>query len=407
MCQLSNQMKIVHIEDFFLPSSGYQINLLSKLQVQHGHDVTIVASQLDKVPTHYTSFFGKDPAKDRKFTEQTGVKIVRVPILAFYSGRSIYYPSIFKIVDALKPDVLFIHGEDTLIGMQYIRRYHKLTYPLILDCHMVEVASINRFRKLFRLFFRNFIASIIIKNDIPLIRVVDVDYLEKCLGIPLEKTTYLPLGTDTELFKPDSEARRKFRAAHGIDEDAFVVMYAGKLDKFKKGLFLAEAIKEPFRTRSGKGLVFLIVGNTESDYGNRVEALFSQSVNRIIRLPTQDYIDLAPFYQAADLAVFPAQCSLSFYDVQACGIPVLLERIELNEQRTQHGNGFTFNPGDVGDFRSKILYCADMPERDWGKMRTNSQEYVLEGFNFPPIAAKITEIMAHEVRRFHDRKNTS
>ncbi|MEO6995215.1 MAG: glycosyltransferase family 4 protein, partial [Lacunisphaera sp.] len=196
-------MHFVHIEDFFLPSAGYQINLLSKLQVQQGHEVTIVTSELDKVPTYYTNFFGKEPSKDAKFTEQTGVKIVRVAILGFYSGRSIYYPSIFKIVDSLQPDVLFVHGEDTLIGMQYIRRYHKLKYPMVLDCHMVEVASINRFRKIYRIFYRNFIAPIIIKNDIPLIRVMDTDYVEQCLGIPLSKTVYLSLGTDTSHFQPN------------------------------------------------------------------------------------------------------------------------------------------------------------------------------------------------------------
>ncbi|MEO6994133.1 MAG: glycosyltransferase, partial [Lacunisphaera sp.] len=179
-----------------------------------------------------------------------------------------------------------------------------------------------------------------------------------------------------------------------------VVMYAGKLDKFKNGLLLAEAIKDEFQTQSGKRLVFLIIGNTEDLYGQKVEAVFAQSRNKIIRLPTQDYIDLAPLYQAADLAVFPAQCSLSFYDVQSCGIPVLLERIDLNEKRIRHANGFTFNPGDIGDLRAKIVHCADLPGDEFEKLRSNSHRHVLENFNFTPIAAKITEIMVDEVQRF-------
>jgi glycosyltransferase involved in cell wall biosynthesis len=134
-----------------------------------------------------------------------------------------------------------------------------------------------------------------------------------------------------------------------------------------------------------------------------VEALFSQSANNIIRLPTQDYIDLAAIYQSADLAVFPAQCSMSFYDVQACGVPVLLERIEVNVSRTRHGNGLTFNPGDVTDLRNKIMQFAEMDRADAAAFSCNSRRFVMENYDFAPIAKKITEIMEIEVQRFRGR----
>src|SRR5699024_1833755 len=104
--------------------------------------------------------------------------------------------------------------------------------------------------------------------------------------------------------------------ANSIAEDAFVILYAGKLDESKGGKLLAEALREPLKT--DRAVVFLVVGNTSGSYGAEVETLFQTSKNRVLRFPTQRYADLAPFYQAADLAVFPRQCSLSFYDVQAC-----------------------------------------------------------------------------------------
>jgi len=59
----------------------------------------------------------------------------------------------------------------------------------------------------------------------------------------------------------------------------------------------------------------LVVGNSpDSEYGNLVEDTFRRSENRVIRFPTQKYTELPRFYQVADLAVFPKQCSLSFYD---------------------------------------------------------------------------------------------
>jgi hypothetical protein len=76
-------MRIVHIEDFVHPDTGYQVNLLSRLQVRQGHEVFVVTGELDKVPTVYTQFFGKDniEERDRRFHETTGVRIIRGPLL--------------------------------------------------------------------------------------------------------------------------------------------------------------------------------------------------------------------------------------------------------------------------------------------------------------------------------------
>lgn len=45
-------MKILHWDEMFHPSFGYQINVLTKFQVAQGHDVTIFSS--DKIEEHPT-----------------------------------------------------------------------------------------------------------------------------------------------------------------------------------------------------------------------------------------------------------------------------------------------------------------------------------------------------------------
>ena len=101
-------MHFVHIEDFFHPDAGYQLNVLSRLQVKQGHSVTVITSELEKMPSYLTSFFGKEniQKRDEVFYHLTGVKIIRMPLLGYYSGRSIYHPKIFKTVNSLSPDVL-------------------------------------------------------------------------------------------------------------------------------------------------------------------------------------------------------------------------------------------------------------------------------------------------------------
>ena len=74
-------MRIVEIEDFFHPDAGYQINVLSKVLVEHGNEVIIVTvDNMEIFPKSLTDFFGiKDvDSRDRWYEKTFNVKIVRV-----------------------------------------------------------------------------------------------------------------------------------------------------------------------------------------------------------------------------------------------------------------------------------------------------------------------------------------
>ena len=116
-----------------------------------GHEVYIVTSELDKIPDSLASFFGKADIqqRDKEFYENTGVRIIRIPLFAYISGRAIFKSSIFKCVDDLAPDVLYVHGNDSYIGIRYTLKLGKLKYPVIFDNHMLDMASTNKFNKLF------------------------------------------------------------------------------------------------------------------------------------------------------------------------------------------------------------------------------------------------------------------
>ncbi|MDG4655236.1 glycosyltransferase family 4 protein, partial [Chryseobacterium arthrosphaerae] len=388
-------MRFVHVEDFVHPNAGYQINLLTRLQVQQGHEVIIVAGELDKIPVFLTSFFGKDniEEKDRKFEEETGVKIIRHPLYAYYSGRAIYKPGLHKLIKSLNPDVLFIHNEDTVMGMKLLWDYKKMNVPYVLDCHMLEMASENRFRDFFRLFYRKFVTPVILKNNIPLIRVVDTDFVQKHYNIPLSKTKLLSFGTDTDFYKPDSKIKEAFRKELGIDNTDFVVIYAGKMDPAKGGEFLAESLKEKIKLE-GKNLKFIIIGNPPKDeYGEKVEKLFSQSENNIIRFPTQTYFDLAKFYQIADIAIFPKQCSMSYFEVQSCELPVVLEENEINNLRVSDKKGLLFPQSSISEFRSSIEQFGNMPKEEFEIYKRNARKNIVDNYNFVPIAQQFTDIM--------------
>ncbi len=399
-------MRIVHIEDFFHPDAGYQVNILSKYQAQQGHSVVVVTAAMDKMPATLTSFFKTDSIEtiDREFSLRTGIEIVRIPLITYISGRAIYHSKIFRIVDSLSPDILYVHGNDTYIGARYILRAKRLEYPVISDNHMLDMASDNPFNTLFRYFYKKFITSTILKRDIRIIRVVDDPYIEKRLGIPLNKSILMPLGTDIDLFKPDDHIRKSFRVEYSIDSDDFVVIYAGKLDEAKGGLFYARAIKEKLLSQS-RNIVFVVIGNIVGSKSDEIALLLKESGNRILRFPTQKYNALARFYQMSDLAVFPQQCSLSFFDVQACGLPVLAEDNIINLQRVSNQNGFTFRKGDIDDLRNLILKCAEMESSKFNCLKLNSENFILTNYNYKTVAKKYTKVMENEVSKFNTSRN--
>ena len=396
-------MKIVNVEDFFHPDAGYQINILPKYLSKMGHEMTIITSEMDKIPDGLTTFFGREhiEEKDKKYVNENEVKIIRLPIKAFLSGRAVFTSQLFQTISDEKPDIVYIHGNDTLTGMWYLMQYKKLGYPLVMDSHMLEMASVNRFNKFFRWFYKHFFTPIIIKNHIPVIRTQNDHYVEKCLGIPMAQAPWISYGSDTVLFHPDKEVKKSFRLEHGISEDDFVVVYTGKLDEAKGGKLLAQAFREKFRT--DRKVVLLVVGKTSGEYGKEVEKIFSESENRIIRFPTQKYCDLARFYQAADLSVFAKQCSLSFYDAQACGLPVLSEDNNINVDRCSHGNGWNFKAGDVGDFREKVEAAANMDLDEYSKVSNCAYRFIIDHYNYEDKAREYEEIILKEYQKHKDR----
>ena len=390
-------MKILHIDETFHPAYGYQANPLAKFQQKQGNDV-YVATPIKKYLYPVYKDFGDDGSgleeQDRQYMESTGVRIIRVPAKGYIMGRLNYGKEIFEVVEQVKPDVLFVHCVETLTAMRFLwKRPH---YPMMFDSHMLSMASHNRLAKAYEFVYRNVFSRIIKYNHYYVIRTQDDDYVNTHLGIPEELTPFISFGTDTILFSPSDEVRRKFREENGIAQDEFVVVYTGKLIENKGGKLLAET----FRNRFSMPVTLLCVGKPLNDeYGKEVQKIFDESENRIIMFPTQNYLNLAQFYQAADLSVFPKQCSMSFYDAQACGLPVLSEDNNINVDRCGHQNGDNFVAGSAEDFRMKIMRFALMGKDEREQYRRNSRQFVEAGYDYADIARQYTDYLRKSIEQ--------
>ena len=397
-------MRIVHFDQMFHPEFGDQINILPKYQVKQGHEVYIITGKNDVPHPRFQSFADNTNMddKDRRFEATTGVKIIRVDIKRFVSGRAIYKKGHKKIIDNLNPDILFCHFNDTVVGMYYTWISNKLDYPVIFDSHMLEMASKNPLNKVFRMFYRVAMTPIIKKNKLKVIRTQDDDYVNRHLGIPKELTPFISFGSDTSIFYPNNDVKSNFRRENDIQDDDFVVVYTGKFSEDKGGKILAEAFRNKFETN--KNIVLVAVGNIKSEYEKEVERIFKKSDNKILRFPTQKYVDLPRFYQASDLCVFPKQCSLSFYDAQACGLPVIAEDNNINIDRLNHKNGLVYNTNDIDDLRNKINQFAEMNKEEYNTISQNAYNFVKESYDYKYIAEQYTKVLIDEYNRFNGKE---
>ena len=388
-------MKIVYVDETFHPAYGYQSNPLAKFQKRQGHDVTIITVSKDQLYPSFTNFGATAETideDDRIYTENTGVKIIRVKTKGYFMHRAVLSPEVFRKVRTEKPDVVFVHCVETLTSMRFL--VHRKEWPLMFDSHMLTMASRYKHVGIYEKFYRAFFRRIIEKHHYYVIRTQDDDYVNSHLGIKKELTPFISFGTDTLLFRPSPENRRKFRAQYGIGEDSFVVIYTGKLTQAKGGLFLAETFREKFDI----DLTLVCVGSPpDNEYGGKVRQALERSENRVVLFPTQRYVELAPFYQMADLSVFPKQCSMSFYDAQACGLPVVSEDNNVNRDRCSHGNGAVFNAGDAADFRAKILQFAAMRREEYEQYSRNARAFIEAGYDYADIAEQYTEYLKKSI----------
>jgi glycosyltransferase involved in cell wall biosynthesis len=392
-------MLIVQFEDFFHPDAGYGVNLLSKYFVKFGHQVVIITSEIEKSPVQLKSFFDCNQIleKDNQFTLSTGIKIHRVKTHFFFSGRAIVSLNVLKILSNYSPDIIYINGNDTFVGIIVSLCLRKFCVPIIFGSSMVEMASKNPLNWLFRNVYKHSIATILMKNDIKIIRKQDDDYVERHLGISLNQSPFISHGVDTDLFTP-LDSKQTLRKKMGIPTDSFVMIYAGKVDISKGILNLMKSFD--LIKAYNKNMFLLIVGNVNPEISIEFDNFLRNYQTMIAHFPTQKYSDLAKFYQISDLAIFPRQISLSFFNAQACGLPVLAESNNINDERLSHGNGIVFEYDSPRDFSLKIQQIVDLSDSDYLIMSNNALKYIRSGYDLNYLARSYLKIFGEEIDRF-------
>lgn len=391
-------MRILHIEDQFFPTSGYQLNFLAKYNKENGNEVFIICS--DTLGSWGVSGLINDEYYsnvDLDYTKRTGVDIIRLKSKGFISGRAIISTrEIISKIKEIKPDVILVHGNDTLTGINVLKNLKKIEVPIIMDSHMLDIASKNRLKKIFRIYYKYIITPIIKRNDI---KVVGVDpscnlFMNKNYGIPYENLEMIPLGYDSDLFyRYNSKLKQECRRKYGFSEKEFIFIYTGKISPDKKVDLLTKVFKDKL-VSNNRTATLIIVGKGSGKYFEEVKSAMQFSKNKIVIYDVQPVEKLNELYNLSDVAIWPGASSLSMFDAQACGLPIIAEEFDVNTERLSYGNGYTYKKDDIENLRSKIESIFNLPNDDYIIISQNALNHVRKNHSYKIISERFEKLMA-------------
>lgn len=208
------------------------------------------------------------------------------------------------------------------------------------------------------------------------------DYLIQ-KGIPPEKISLIPSGTDTTMFTPDQDASA-IRARYGL-EGKFVIVYTGALGLANN---LDLALQAADQLRGYAHIHFLLVGDGKERARLEAEA-DRMGLTNVTFTGALLKRDMPAVLAAADLGLvtllpikmFTTTYPNKVFDYMAAGIPTLLavdgvirQVIEASE------SGIFVTPGDsIGLSKAILRLCDDYQLRT--RLGQNARAYVVKHFD--------------------------
>ncbi len=186
------------------------------------------------------------------------------------------------------------------------------------------------------------------------------DWLEQGFGVPRERVTYIPLGVDPEVFRARPEDAAAWRAEQGFAPEDYLLAYTGKLMGVKQVEALIDAVAL-YRARAPEGAAakLLLVGKGEGDFVASLVARAEAAGVPVLLEGSQPAEGLALRFNAADVCVWPADCSISHLEAAACGTPIVIPAGTGVDDRVGGGNGLMVSEGDPEAIYEALVRLAD------------------------------------------------
>lgn len=385
-------MKIVHLclGCFFPDNYSYQENMLPKFHKKAGYEVEVIASLV----TFDKNGKGTYIDKGSVYINEYGIQVTR---LDYKKPNLIYrklkrYVGTYEALEKANPDILFIHGCQFLDIdkiVKYIKRHQNI--KVYVDNHAdFSNSATNCFSK-------NILHKIIWKNRAKMIEPyvkkfygvlpARVDFLIDIYGIPKEKVELLVMGADDELVEKYSSVKEKenIRANLKINQDDFVIVTGGKIDKFKlQTLLLMSAIKKINNPK----IKFLIFGAVDLEIKPQFDKLCNDENIKYLGWATNEQSYM--YFSIADLVIFPGRHSVYWEQVVAMKKPMICKYWNGTTHIDIGGNVVFLEKDSEEEMIEKI---NEVIEKKYGSMKKICESNGSKKFLYSSIAKNAIEKM--------------
>ena len=320
-------MRILHmcLGAFFIDNYSYQENLLPKYHKMEGHDVSVIASLVTFDENGKATYLEKGSVYENEY----GIEVTRLNYKtnSKWAKRFRYFEGTYEAIEKYNPDVIFIHNiqfMDIKEVVRYLKKHPNV--KVYADNHAdfsnsaTTFVSKNILHKIFWRYCAKKINPYVIKfyGVLP----ARVDFLRDVYKLPKEKIELLVMGADDEkvIEAESEESIREMREKLGADDDDFLIMTGGKIDKWKtQTLLLMDAVNN-IKDKKVKLVVF---GSVVPELKEEVNKRCSEKVKYIGWIQAKDSYK---YFATCDIAVFPGRHSVFWEQVCGQGKPVIVKK---------------------------------------------------------------------------------
>lgn len=395
--KMTKELRVLHIEDRFHPSMGYQINFFAKYHAPE-IDFHILTSDSLSIWQGLSEDICIDKL-DKQFEQKYAVKIHRLKTKWGETQKSnLWLKGLIKKINEINPDVIYVHVIESysairIILNSYLRRKK---IRIFTDTHTLYNQFIQNIGfKLHLAFLKTVIRKIIVKKNIRVFAttIENQKILSNNYGIPIKNIDFLPIGTDSNQFFFSESDRLIERQNLNISPKDVVLLYTGKINERKEPHLILKAV-EKIASKIKCNLHIIFIGpkiepyfnlNFQLDFFNKIDHIRIQFINQV----ENSY--LYRYYSMADFAVFPKENTLSALDAQACRLPVIMEADSTNNKRLEKG-GLVYKKDNINDLGSKISYLT-ANEKLRSKLSLEGQQFILENYEYKRIIKKFEDLI--------------
>lgn len=340
-------MKILQVSPLYTPHIGgieSHVQDLCERLANHGHDVTVFASNLPKTINYELI---------------KSVKIYRFNSIGSPLNNQIIPRILIRYIRENDFDIVHIHSHLHFSSNAIVFANMWKRNPIILTSH--GTAPLSGYMSFMSEFYDFFIARSMLKlvDKIIALSPSQAEMLRK-LGAPSERLTIIPNGIDLNKIKFDN-GKKKLKQQYGL-EDKIVILYVGGLI-LRKGIhYLLDAMNLLKRD-----CALLIAGSELPGHPN-VKGQLQEQVKRlnlknIYFLGTLSSEQLSSIYSLSDIFVLPSLAegmSIALLEAMAYRNCVVASNIPGISDVVRNGeNGLLFKPGDFHNLADLLTVLLD------------------------------------------------